>query len=97
MIYTQEQKYVYLERDHSPKRITYPVDILDIKRGEQWNEESIWLLIKINGDLDELSPDNELGKIRWVLDYAVSPGTEYSYNVNFSTYWNNIMFQQLSA
>ena len=89
-------KFVFRERDHNPCVIDYDdVSILDFQEGEEWYEGRFWIKIEIKNDLNPLSPDNHLGKIRWVLDYAVVPGNEYSFEYeNSLKYWKNYMTAQ---
>ena len=57
---------IFTERDHNPYPIAYPVEIMEIIKGKGWYDDKIFTKVQILSELDPNSPDNHLGRERWV-------------------------------
>ena len=83
MITINEELFgIYRERDNNPEIIDYPVKITSYQYGDEWSEGMLFLQIEIASELNLKSPENFLGKKRWVDSRFVASEDKYSNDLN---------------
>lgn len=60
---------IYIERDHNPFEIKYPVKILEKTKGIGYYEEHYFYKIEILNEIEIDSTNKE--KKRWVIDFQL--------------------------
>ena len=91
MITINEELFgIYRERDN-PEIIDYPVKITSYQYGDEWSEGMLFLQIEIASELNLKSPENFLGKKRWVDSRFVSNEDMYNNDFNRKNVWEKIL------
>tara|TARA_B100000886_G_scaffold339142_1_gene303724 strand:+ start:2028 stop:2315 length:288 start_codon:yes stop_codon:yes gene_type:complete len=92
MIAIDEELFgIYRERDHNPEIIDYPVKIKSYQYGDEWSEGILFLQTEIASELNLKSPENFLGKTRWVDSIFVTSEDKYSNDFNRKNIWEKIL------
>jgi len=92
MITINEELFgIYRERDNNPEIIDYPVKITSYQYGDEWSEGMLFLQIEIASELNLKSPENFLGKTRWVDSIFVTSEDKYSNDFNRKNIWEKIL------
>ena len=92
MITINEELFgIYRERDNNPEIIDYPVKITSYQYGDEWSEGMLFLQIEISSELNLKSPENFLGKKRWVDSIFVTSEDKYAKNLNRKNIWEKIL------